>query len=73
MPECRSYCWCTGGEGKERLMPDPEPKTISLTGKEIQTVWTALNSRFAWAMSLGKPDFEEMDTIDDIIEKLRED
>ncbi len=49
------------------------PKTISLTGAEIQTVWTALNSHFAWAMSLDEPDFEEMDIIDNIIEKLRED
>ncbi len=53
----------------------PEPKTVSLTGDEVNVVLTALNSRFAMLiqMTAKVEDYPmtELDLLDDVVEKLR--
>ncbi len=51
------------------------PKTISLTGAEVAALILALNSRFSVLIQYSDDDesLPEMDIIDNIIEKLRED
>ena len=51
-----------------------KPKTISLIPDEVLTVIKALNTRFAYLTQLSDDakHLPEMDLIDDVIEKLRE-
>ncbi|KKL51182.1 hypothetical protein LCGC14_2298070 [marine sediment metagenome] len=53
-----------------------KPKTVSLTPDEVQAVIRALNYRFCW-FELERGDglvanLPEMDLIDDVIDKLKE-
>ena len=52
----------------------PKPKTVSLTPDEVHTVIKALNTRFAYLIQLSDDAkyLPEMDLIDDVIDKLKE-
>jgi len=50
----------------------PDPKTISLTGDEVNAALTALNSRIALLIQMSDDKLMgEIDLLDDVIDKLR--